>query len=55
MIPGARPQLGVDLLIDEHWALNAAAWYIDAKVAGSDAGTVEIDPVVVMAGISYRF
>ena len=52
---GAAGQLGVDLLIDEHWALNAAAWYIDAKVAGSDAGTVEIDPVVVMAGISYRF
>ncbi|MDR5899736.1 OmpW family outer membrane protein [Halomonas vilamensis] len=56
---GAAGQLGVDLLIDDNWALNAAAWYIDidtdAKVAGADAGTVEIDPVVVMAGISYRF
>ncbi|RBI65756.1 OmpW family protein [Vreelandella sulfidaeris] len=56
---GAAGQVGVDLLIDDHWALNAAAWYIDidtdAKVGGADAGTVEIDPVVVMAGLSYRF
>ncbi|WNK21579.1 outer membrane beta-barrel protein [Halomonas piscis] len=56
---GAAGQLGIDVLIDEHWAMNAAAWYIDidtdAKVAGADAGTVEIDPVVVMGGISYRF
>lgn len=56
---GAAGQVGIDLLIDEHWALNAAAWYIDidsdAKVGGAEAGTVEIDPVVVMAGLSYRF
>ncbi|WP_300273213.1 OmpW family outer membrane protein [Halomonas sp.] len=56
---GAVGQLGVDLLIDEHWALNGAAWYMDidsdAKIAGIDAGKVEIDPVVVMGGISYRF
>jgi len=56
---GAAGQLGVDLLIDDNWALNAAAWYIDiesdAKVENVDVGTVEIDPVVVMAGISYRF
>lgn len=56
---GIAGQLGVDLLIDDNWALNAAAWYIDidtdAKINGQAAGTVEIDPVVVMAGISYRF
>ncbi|WP_458525503.1 OmpW/AlkL family protein [Onishia taeanensis] len=56
---GAAGQVGVDLLIDEHWALNAAAWYLDidadATIGGSDAGTVDIDPVVVMGGISYRF
>ncbi|WP_075881077.1 OmpW/AlkL family protein [Vreelandella massiliensis] len=56
---GFAGQLGVDLLIDDNWALNAAAWYIDidadAKVGSADAGTVEIDPVVVMAGVSYRF
>ncbi|MAX33664.1 outer membrane protein [Onishia taeanensis] len=56
---GAAGQVGVDLVIDDHWALNAAAWYLDidtdAKVGGNDVGTVEIDPVVVMAGLSYRF
>ena len=56
---GAAGQLGVDLLIDDHWALNAAAWYLDIdsdlEVGGNDAGTVEIDPVVVMAGLSFRF
>ncbi|MGM0983770.1 MAG: OmpW/AlkL family protein [Pseudomonadota bacterium] len=56
---GAAGQLGVDLLIDDNWALNAAAWYIDidtdASLNGSDIGTVEIDPLVVMAGLSFRF
>ncbi|HAA45630.1 MAG: outer membrane protein [Halomonas sp. 54_146] len=56
---GAAGQVGIDLLIDDNWALNAAAWYIDidtdARVNGDPAGTVEIDPVVVMAGLSYRF
>ncbi|MGM0537028.1 MAG: OmpW/AlkL family protein [Pseudomonadota bacterium] len=56
---GAAGQLGVDLLIDDNWALNAAAWYIDidtdATVEGVDVGKVEIDPVVVMAGLSFRF
>ncbi|BCB61822.1 MULTISPECIES: OmpW family outer membrane protein [unclassified Halomonas] len=56
---GAAAQVGFDLLIDEHWALNAAAWYLDidtdATVNGAAAGTVAIDPMVVMAGLSYRF
>ncbi|MFG6137708.1 OmpW/AlkL family protein [Halomonas sp. B23F22_10] len=56
---GAAAQLGVDLLIDEHWAFNAAAWYLDidtdAELNGTDIGNVEIDPLVVMGGISFRF
>ncbi|MBB3189811.1 OmpW/AlkL family protein [Halomonas cerina] len=56
---GAAGQLGVDLLIDEHWALNAAAWYLDIDsditIGDNEAGEVEIDPVVVMAGLSFRF
>ncbi|TDA95449.1 OmpW/AlkL family protein [Halomonas marinisediminis] len=56
---GAAGQLGIDLLIDDHWALNGAVWYLDidsdVKVGGADAGKVEIDPIVVMGGISYRF
>ncbi|WP_252109735.1 MULTISPECIES: OmpW family outer membrane protein [unclassified Halomonas] len=56
---GAAGQVGLDLIIDEHWTLNAAAWYLDiesdATVAGSAAGSIDIDPVVVMAGLGYRF
>ncbi|MDN3552014.1 OmpW family outer membrane protein [Halomonas almeriensis] len=59
---GLAAQLGVDLLIDDHWALNAAAWYLDidsdatATIGGNSYDTkVNIDPLVVMGGISYRF
>jgi len=56
---GAAGQLGVDLLINDNWALNGAVWYLDidsdASLGGTDIGKVEIDPVVVMGGISYRF
>ncbi|MDR5901530.1 OmpW/AlkL family protein [Halomonas icarae] len=56
---GAAGQLGIDLLIDDHWALNGAAWYLDidtdAKLDGADIGTVNIDPWVVMGAVSYRF
>ncbi|MCK0715250.1 OmpW family protein [Chromohalobacter sarecensis] len=59
---GGAAQVGVDLLIDDHWALNAAAWYLDidsdatATLGGNDYhADVEIAPVVVMGGLSYRF
>ena len=59
---GAAGQLGVDLLIDDHWSMNAAAWYLDidsdatAEVGGQSYDTtVHIDPWVVMGGIGYRF
>ncbi|WP_302139039.1 OmpW/AlkL family protein [Halomonas alkalicola] len=56
---GAAGQVGVDLLINDNWALNAAAWYIDidtdASLGTTDLGTVKIDPWVIMGGLSYRF
>ena len=56
---GAAGQVGIDLLINDNWALNASAWYIDletdASVNGIDIGTVKIDPWVIMGGLSYRF
>jgi outer membrane protein len=56
---GAAGQLGVDLLINDNWALNASAWYMDidtkAKLNGDNIGKVNVDPVVVMAGASFRF
>lgn len=56
---GLAGQLGVDVRLDDHWGLNAAAWYIDidtdASLNGTDIGKVNVDPWVFMAGISYRF
>ncbi|AMD02172.1 MULTISPECIES: OmpW/AlkL family protein [Halomonas] len=56
---GLAGQLGLDVRLDDSWALNAAAWYIDidtdASLDGTDIGKVSIDPWVFMAGISYRF
>ena len=56
---GLAGQVGVDLLVDDNWSLNAAAWYIDidtdASLDGQPIGTVNIDPWVIMAGVGYRF
>lgn len=56
---GVAGQVGADVLINDNWAVNAAAWYIDidtdVSLDGNDLGTVNIDPWVVMAGFSYRF
>ncbi|SDK61430.1 OmpW/AlkL family protein [Billgrantia gudaonensis] len=56
---GVAGQLGADVLINDNWAVNAAAWYVDidtdASLNGDDIGTVNIDPWVLMAGFSYRF
>lgn len=56
---GLAGQLGVDVRLDDSWGINAAAWYVDidtdASLDGTDLGTVNIDPWVFMAGISYRF
>ena len=56
---GAAGQVGIDLPINNNWALNASAWYIDletdASLGGTDIGTVKIDPWVIMGGLSYRF
>src|SRR5690554_1786588 len=55
----AAGQVGVDVLINDNLALNAASRYIaidtDASLNGDPIGKVEIDPLVVMGGISYRF
>ncbi|NIC07369.1 OmpW/AlkL family protein [Billgrantia bachuensis] len=56
---GLAGQLGVDVRMNENWGVNAAAWYVDidtdASLNGEVIGTVNIDPWVFMAGISYRF
>lgn len=53
-------QAGVDLGIDEHWAVNfdvKKLWHnVDAKVnSGTVTADVDLDPWVFGAGIAYRF
>jgi outer membrane protein len=64
---GYALQAGVDVPIDEHWAINAGVWYIDlgttaeitAKADGVTAAKVkfdvDIDPWVYNIGIAYKF
>jgi len=64
---GLAAQAGVDIPIDEHWAVNLGVWYldinteaeIDAKVNGTTVDTVkfdvELDPWVYNVGIAYKF
>jgi outer membrane protein len=64
---GLAAQAGVDIPIDDHWAINAEVWYIDlgtqaeitAKANGATAAKVkfdvQLDPWVYNIGIAYRF
>lgn len=64
---GLAGQVGVDIPIDEHWAVNAGVWYIDlgteaeitAKADGATAAKVkfdvQLDPWVYNIGIAYKF
>jgi outer membrane protein len=59
---GWAVQAGMDVSLDEHWFLNIDAKYIDMSVDAriKTGGTtrkdnVDINPVIVGAGIGYRF
>lgn len=60
---GWSAQIGFDYAIDEHWLLNASVWYIDLETDAKfkfDGGTVvktdvDVDPLVYMIGIGYKF
>ena len=60
---GWSAQIGFDYQIDDHWLLNAAVWYMDIQTDAKfkfDGGTVvkadvDIDPLVYMIGIGYKF
>ena len=60
---GWSAQIGFDYEIDDHWLLNASVWYIDIQTDAKfkfDGGTVvktdvDIDPLVYMIGIGYKF
>lgn len=60
---GLAAQIGADYMIDEKWFINAAVRWIDIDTeatfsAGADRGSVnsiQIDPMVYMASIGYKF
>ncbi|MBS3805266.1 MAG: outer membrane beta-barrel protein [Oleiphilaceae bacterium] len=64
---GLALELGLDFALTDHFGLNAAIWYVDidtdatitAFADGAEVATatsdVEIDPLVYMIGVSYRF
>jgi outer membrane protein len=56
---GGALQAGVDIPLDKNWSLNfdVKKVYIKTHVyaAGVNAGTLKLDPVMVGAGVGYRF
>ena len=64
---GLALQAGIDVPINENWAVNIGVWYIDidttaeitAKADGATAAKVkfdvELDPWVYNIGIAYKF
>lgn len=58
---GLAAQAGFDYWINDNWGLNFDVKYIDLNVDASvsngtvQASDVDIDPIIVGAGVSYRF
>lgn len=58
---GLAVQAGADYWINDNWGLNFDIKYIDLNVDASisngttRASSVDVDPIIVGAGVSYRF
>ena len=59
---GLALEAGIDYALNNKWSLNAAIWMLDIDTdatidtaAGQIKVDVEIDPIVYMAGVAYRF
>ncbi|MBN0989457.1 OmpW/AlkL family protein [Amphritea pacifica] len=56
---GLAGQIGVDYSLNDQWLLNAAVWKMDintdVKVDGTNLGEIEIDPMVYMVSVGYKF
>jgi outer membrane protein len=56
---GATAQLGADFVLNDKWAINIEARWIDidtdAKLDGAALGTVEVDPLVFGVTVAYKF
>ncbi|BAZ95281.1 outer membrane protein [Thiohalobacter thiocyanaticus] len=58
---GLALQAGVDIDLNDRWFVNGSVWYMnidtDASISGATNSNFEvaIDPMVLFAGIGYRF
>ncbi|MEG0968397.1 MAG: OmpW family outer membrane protein [Pseudomonas sp.] len=63
---GLAGQLGMDYMINDHFLVNAAVWYVDidtkatmdgpsALGVGKTKVDVDVDPWVYMVGVGYKF
>ena len=57
---GAAVEVGVDYMLNKSFGLNAAVWYADIETEAEVEGVtekfdVQIDPMVYMIGMSYKF
>jgi len=59
---GLAFRVGVDYMINDNWLITAGAWHIDIDtdasvntVAGKVKVSVDIDPMVYMFGLGYKF
>ena len=56
---GAAFQVGADIALDKNWSINfdVKKVYIRTHVyaGGVNAGTLKLDPLLVGAGVGYRF
>lgn len=56
---GLALEIGIDVKVSEQLVVNAALWKVDmntdVSLDGTKAGELEIDPLVAMIGIGYKF
>ena len=56
---GWAAQIGADYWLNDNWGLNVDAKYVnidvDVQSGANTASNVELDPVIVGVGVSYRF
>ncbi|GAB1233342.1 OmpW family protein [Ferrigenium sp. UT4] len=56
---GLAAQVGADYMLDKNWGINVDLKYIQmdtkVKVGVSSIGTLDLNPITVGAGVTYRF
>lgn len=59
---GAAGEIGFDYQLNDRWGINGAVWYVDLSTeatvktaAGNVDFDVDLDPIVYMLGLSYKF